>query len=402
MRGTDRAPGHVRLACRNLLRNPGRTLAVMLGVLLVAGTAYAGGLISLGVRHAVTTGLDRLGADLMVVPAGAVAQTHTALVMGEPVAFYMDGGLVAKVASMDGVRAVSPQVFVESMASSACCTGRLMLVGYDPASDFTVKPWLRYALQRELAPDEILVGNHVLGLTGDPMTFYGTEFRIAARLDPTGMGMDETVFLPLEAVWEMSRNSVTRAEEPLSIPDGHLSAILVQLDDPGLAPAVAARIEALGGVSVVTAGQIARGVQGDLAGLMAYLVPIVLGVLLAALLLFVILFAAIARERSREIGLLRAMGATAKQAVTALLLEAALLGALGGLSGVLAGRLVYGLFEEAIRLSYTLPFLYPSAGQQSALGTAVVILAGLGGALATAWPAWRLTRLDPHHAIHAR
>lgn len=398
-----RAPGLVKLAATGLLRNPGRTLAVLLGVLLVAGTAFAGGLISLGVNHAVDKGLTRLGADLMVVPQGSVEATHTALVMGEPAAFYMDGAAVAQVAAMPGVRAASPQIYVETLASSACCTGRLMLVGYDPATDFTVKPWLRYALKRELEADEILLGSHVLGLTGDPMMFYGTTFRIAARLDPTGMGMDETVFLPAPAVWEMAKNSVTLAEEPLNIPAGHVSAILVGLDDPSRATEITRQIEAgIPGVSVVTAGQIARGVADDLDGLIGYLLPVVMGVLLVALVLFVILFAAIAHERAREIGLLRSIGATANQAIAALLLEAAFLGALGGFAGVLAGRIVYGLFKEAVMVSYTLPFLYPSATQQSTLGVAVVALSALGGALAAAYPAWRLARLDPHYAIHTR
>ncbi|MFZ5824514.1 MAG: ABC transporter permease [Bacillota bacterium] len=396
-------PVLAKLAALNLLRNPGRTLAVLLGVLLVAGIAFAGGLISLGVNHAVQKGMARLGADLMVVPQGSVEATHTALIMGEPVTFYMDGAIASRLSAMEGVRAVSPQIYVETLASSACCTGRLMLVGYDPESDFTVKPWLRYALNRALEPDEILVGSHVLGLTGDPMVFYGTNFRIAARLDPTGMGMDETVFLPAPAVWEMAKNSDTLAEKPLQIPDGHVSAILVGLADPTRSAEVARQIEAeIPGVSVVTAGQIARGVSDHLAVLMGYLLPLVIGILLVSLVLFVILFAAIAHERAREIGLLRAIGATANQAIIALVMEAALLGALGGLAGVLAGRTVYGLFKEAIMVSYTLPFLYPGMAQQAALGMAVAALAALGGALAAAYPAWRLARLDPHQAIHTR
>jgi len=396
-------PGLWRLAALNLLRNPGRSIAVLLGVLLVAGTAFAGGLITLGVNHAVDTGLARLGADLMVVPKGSVDSTHTALVMGEPVTFYMDGAILNQVAAIPGVKAASPQIYVETLASSACCTGRLMLVGYDPDSDFTVKPWLRNALNRTLEPDEILVGNHILGVTGDPLKFYGSTFRIAARLDPTGMGIDETVFLPAPAVWEMAKQSVTLAEKPLSIPDGHVSAILVGLSDPAKAPEIASQIESqINGVSVLTAGQITQGVSDDLDGLMSYLLPITIGVLLVALVLFVILFAAIAHERSREIGLLRALGATSRQAISALLMEAAFMGALGGLAGVLAGYAVYGIFKTAIMVSYTLPFLYPSAPQQIVLGVAVVALAALGGALAAAYPAMRLARLDPHHAIHAR
>jgi len=396
--------GLLGLALRNLLRNPGRTLAVLVGVMVVTGTAFAGGLIGRGVDHAVARGLDRLGADLMVVPAGAAGELHTALVMGLPTAFYMEGErALAEIRSIEGVKAASPQIFVATLASSACCTGHLMLVGYDPSTDFTVTPWLRRELGRELAPDEVLVGNHILGVTGDPLTFYGTTFRLGARLDPTGMGMDETVFLPQEAVWKMAERSHELAEQPLEVPQGHVSAILVALDEGADAAAVATEIgRRVGGVAVITAGDVALSVAEDLALLMSGLVPVTLSVLLIALLLFVVLFFAIARERRREIGLLRAMGATAGQSVRALVLEATLLGGLGGLAGVTGGGAVYGLFKEAIMVSYTLPFLYPPAGEQALLAAAVVVLAAAGGALVAAWPALRLTRLEPHEAIHAR
>ncbi|WP_273378890.1 ABC transporter permease [Symbiobacterium thermophilum] len=402
MRFSER-PGILRLAARNLLRNPGRTLAVLLGVMVVAGSAFAGGLIGRGVSFSVSRGLERLGADLMVVPEGAAEKTHTALVMGLPTAFYMEGaGRLEAIRAVEGVAAASPQIFVETLASSACCTGHLMLVGYDPETDFTVKPWLRQNLKRELAPDEVLVGNHILGVTGDPLLFYGSTFRLAARLDPTGMGMDETVFLPAPAVWEIAERSRELATEPLEIPQGHVSAILVKLEDGADAAQVAAEIERrLDGVTVITAGEIARSVADDLSVLMASLLPVLISLVLVAVLLFVILFFAIARERTREIGLLRAMGATAGQATGALVLEAGLLSALGGLAGVLAGSAVYGLFKEAIMVSYTLPFLYPPGAEQTLLAAAVVAVAAAGGVLAAAVPARRLARLEPHEAIHA-
>jgi putative ABC transport system permease protein len=217
------------------------------------------------------------------------------------------------------------------------------------------------------------------------------------------MGMDETVFLPAPVVWEIAERSHEVAEQPLNIPDGHISTVLVALSDPAQAAAVAAQIETqLPDVSVLTAGEIAGTVSDNLSGLMATLTPITVGVLLVALVLFLILFVAIAQERSREIGLLRALGATANQAIFALVLEAAFLGALGGAAGVLGGGAVYALFKEAITVSYTLPFLFPKAGEQTQLAAVVILAAAVGGALSAAYPAWRLTRLDPHHAIHSR
>lgn len=402
MKGVGGFPGgRLRLVWFNLLRKPGRTVAVLLAVALASGTLYAGALIGLGVRQALAVGTARLGADVVVVPQGAVAGTHTALVVGEPVAFYMEGSVVERLAAMPGVAAASSQVYVETLASSACCTGRLFLVGFDPATDFTVRPWLMKQLGRPLEPDEVLVGNHVLGLTGDTLLFYGTPFRIAARLDPTGMGMDETVFLPVHAVDQMVQNSVTLAEQPLTIPEGHISAVLVKLQNPEQSEAFAQAVaEQLPGVSVLTGGQVARSVSDSLRRLMALLLPVGLGLAALAVALLGLLFAAVTAERSREIGLLRAMGASLRQTASILIAEAALLGLGGGLLGAAAGFAVFGLFRRTILFSYTLPFRWPAPSVQVIVALGVCILAMGLAVLAAAVPVRRAVGVEPHHTIH--
>lgn len=313
----------------------------------------------------------------------------------------MDGAVTTQIAAISGVAAASPQTYVETLSSSACCTGRLLLVGFDPETDFTVKPWLEERLGRPLGPGEILVGNHMLTQPGDPMRFYGTAFTVAARLEPTGMGMDETVFLPRAAVTAMAAASVTEAEKPLEIPPGAVSSVLVRVDRSESVSAVAASIAAqIPGVAVMTRGQITGAVIQDLQGLLGWMLPIAAGVMLVSLMLFLVLFAAITGERSREIGLLRAMGATALQTLSALVGEALLLGGAGGAAGVFVGLSLYGLFKNAIVVRYVLPFLWPTALEQALLAAAVIMAAGLLGALAAAWPAYRIARLDPHYAIH--
>lgn len=399
---TRRAFGALlRLSIFNLMRNPGRSAAAILSVLLAAGMTFAGGLITMGVSHAVDVGMARLGADLMVVPRGAVDGTHTALVMGEPVAFYMDGGVVDQVRAIPGVREASPQVFVETLASAACCTGRLLVVGFDPETDFTVRPWLYEALNRDLGPDEVVAGNHVLMAPSEPLRLYGSEYHVAGRLDPTGMGMDETVFIPLTAVDDMVERSRTLAEKPLEIPPGSVSAVMVRTTDQASAEAVAREIEEIiPGVSVLTAGQVTQGVTHSVGRLMSGLIPISAGVFLVSLVLLLVLFSAATLERAREIGMLRAMGATARQAVLTFAGEAVLLCLIGALLGVAVGVGVYGLFQELILYSFTLPFLWPSLAQQALFAVLVVLGAGALGALAAAWPAWRLARLEPHYSIH--
>ena len=97
-------------------------------------------------------------------------------------------------------------------------------------------------------------------------------------------------------------------------------------------------------------------------------------------------------ERTREIGLLRAVGLSARQARRMVRYEAVIVALLGGLMGVIVG-VVFGVVTvSAISEITTLAVPY---------GRIVIffVLAGLAGVLAAIWPARRASRLDVLKAI---
>jgi putative ABC transport system permease protein len=97
-------------------------------------------------------------------------------------------------------------------------------------------------------------------------------------------------------------------------------------------------------------------------------------------------------QRTREIGIRRALGATRRQIVREVLLESALVALGGGAAGLLA---VLGLLA-LIRTSAGLPLtLTPSTLAWSVGG------AGLSGLLAGLYPAWRAARIDIIAAVRA-
>jgi putative ABC transport system permease protein len=97
-------------------------------------------------------------------------------------------------------------------------------------------------------------------------------------------------------------------------------------------------------------------------------------------------------ERRREIGLRRALGATRGHIGAQFLLEALVLSALGGLSGVVIGATVtFGI----ARLHGWSPQV-PSLTVWGGLGTAMII-----GAAAGFYPAWQAARLSPTDALRS-
>jgi putative ABC transport system permease protein len=99
-------------------------------------------------------------------------------------------------------------------------------------------------------------------------------------------------------------------------------------------------------------------------------------------------------ERTREIGVLRALGWRRRRVIGLILRESLLLGLVGGVFGLLLG---FGL----TKLLALVPGIYGSIApvygpQLIAQAAAVAVLAGGVGGL---YPAWRATRMRPVEAL---
>jgi putative ABC transport system permease protein len=103
-------------------------------------------------------------------------------------------------------------------------------------------------------------------------------------------------------------------------------------------------------------------------------------------------------DRVREIGIKKAVGAPPARIVTELLVESALLGAVGGLVGLALGWGVTLLLNTAATASQgtSLFLLSPR------LAVGIPLFATVLGVLAGALPAYRAGRLDPVEALRSQ
>ena len=95
-------------------------------------------------------------------------------------------------------------------------------------------------------------------------------------------------------------------------------------------------------------------------------------------------------ERTFEVGLRKALGATRKQILLQFLIESALLCIVGGILGLLLAAVATQIVGALLEMTMTITVFYMalSVGVSSAIG----ILAGL-------YPAWKAARLDPIVAL---
>jgi lipoprotein-releasing system permease protein len=102
-------------------------------------------------------------------------------------------------------------------------------------------------------------------------------------------------------------------------------------------------------------------------------------------------------QKQREIGILRAMGATRGQVLRVFLLQGAIVGALGSALGVLLAVGLIWVFTHFVRGSDGLPLF--NITLQAGLALRIAGLATVCGLLAAVAPARRASRLDPAQAI---
>lgn len=367
---------------------------------LVTGTLYSESLLSEGVRRSLEVGIARLGADIVVVPYGQEASVQTSLLTGEPTSFRMNASVEKEVAAIEGVQRASAQIFIASLSRASCCSGLFQLIAFDPETDFTITPWMRTALNKPLGKDELIVGSKIFQEPGDELFFYGHRFTVAGKLEPTGMGMDTTVFLPMEAAYVMAEESVSSAEKPLELRRGEISAVLVKTQKGIFVDIISSRIlRMVKGVSVITASQLFGSVEKHFLGLLQGLL-LISGIFWAvSTILIGIIFSLAINERRREIGLLRAMGARKRFVFEMVLVEAILLTFIGGALGVVGGGAAISSFSLLVSKSMQVPYLWPNVTQIVRTTVFSLAMAVLTGLLASFLPALVSSRMEPFRAI---
>ena len=385
-----------------------QTLLIIVGVAAgVAVIAYISALISglqsntlnktLGAQAHITLRAP----DDLVTPARAPEPGSTTLTQTQPRAQRLRSvanwqALVPVLEGMNAIAGVSPTMTGGGLALRGEATQAVALTGVD-LDRYDRVVGLRGKVvsgSAQLAPGDAILGRELaadLGVrVGDRLTLQTGSVSDSARVTAlVDLGVKDlnrrTVIMPLRG-----------AQSLLGLPGGATSLDLT-LNDVWTAQALAqdlrrqfpykieswqesnaTLVSALNAQSVSTA--LIRGVV---------LVVVVLGI--ASVLVVSVV------QKRREIGILRAMGATQGQVLRIFLLQGAIVGAIGSVLGVGLAQLLIWAFTSFVRGSDGLPLF--SITLSPLLALQIAAIATLCGVLAAVAPARRAARLDPALAI---
>lgn len=391
-----------QLTLRNIRGNGVRSVIIFLCVLGITGFILSTTLLIRGAEYSLQRGMERMGADILVVPQGAESKVETALLMGRPTEVWMSEDYLQKIANVRGVGAVSPQFYLKSLYGASCCAvSEMFLVVYDPATDFTIKPWLDKKHVTSLGKGEVIGGSYVFMPPGERfITLYGHNLTLKGNLEATGTGLDQTMFMTMETARDMALTSLTKAEQPLTIPPGSISAIMVKVAPGADAHKVALQILLdVVGVFPIESPNLFGTFRQQMTGLLwGFFAILSIASVLAAVLIGLV-FSMAANERQRQVAVLRALGATRFYVFGSLVSEAAVLALCGGALGVVLSAFITYVFRDFIARSLRMPFLFPSFSSLTVLFVIGVALSLVTVSLAALVPAIRISRQEPAMAM---
>jgi lipoprotein-releasing system permease protein len=301
------------------------------------------------------------------------------------------------IARAEGVRVVSPMASGPVFAQRGEASRAAALLGVDPVRFGVIYPIearLRAGAFRPEA-DGCVIGSE---LARDLGVVVGGTLRITA-----GDGASET--FTVHGVFDLGNREVNRrwvlvslrSAQTLLALAGGVTSLEVTVDDvfaaTPIAEAIAARTGLVADSWMTTNAQLMVGLRSQNSSSTVIQVFVVLAVAMGIASVLIVSVV----QKQKEIGILRAMGATRRSVVIVFLLQGALVGLGGSLVGCACGAALGELFVSVARAADGSP-LFPIAVTPALLARSTFVAVATG-VLAAVLPARRAARLDPAVAI---
>ena len=286
---------------------------------------------------------------------------------------------------------LSPQTFLATL-DAGCCSVGLEIIGFNPNTDFTVRPWLSQTYKGTLHEGEIIVGSKINALKGDSMTFFNTKCTVAARLKETGTGLDNAVYATAATIKKLLESPAAAGR---TMPQGAVSTILIKAKEGSDLDSIVRSINwSSKDIKAVKTKTLTASIAKSLSSISTVTSAMIAAVCLLCLLLMAIVFSLVSSERKKAFAILRVLGASKRKLTALVLSEAFIITAAGGLFGGTAGAILLLSFKAFIENFVSMPFLLPEPGILAANAIAVVVAAIAAGSLTAAATAYSISKTD--------
>lgn len=386
------------LSLKNLKRKSFRTGILVFSIALTVTIIVFGLSFISSINSSIKRASDRLGADLIVVPVGARGYAEEVLLETKIKSFYMDKGIVERVKRIEGIEEATYHTYMSTIQGICCDIPEAMVIVFNQDTDFIVKPWLKKVINRKLEKGEVIVGhesflNIGLGLMDIDANIFGIRFKIIGALEKSGTGLDNALFMGDENIEDILKEgkSILKPEE--------ISIIFTKVKKGYDPYQVGRNVEGeIIEVDVVARSDIGKNIINTFKDIhQIFSMAIIIATMLSAFLSWAI-FSAIANERSKEVGIMRAIGAKEIHIVRLFFTEVFTIGAIGSLVGIGVGIYLFIFLSKGFSIIKNISTNITLTGEITIaiiafiVGTMICILGAIS-------PLYRLKKIEPLTAI---
>jgi len=379
------------IALNNLRRRKSRLAFLVAGLLIGVATVVTLLSLTQSLTMEAEHKLENFGANILITPkSDDLSLSYGGIVLGgvsldakeirEPDLQRLKG-----IPNNRNIAAVAPK----ALGAVSVGESRVMLMGVDPKAEFHVKGWWSLDGRRLAEQDELVAGSRVaqrLSLKpGSTIVLEGRPFQVTGILRETGSQDDDLLISTLPVAQRLLHKEGTISlvevaalcsDCPVSDMVDQISAALPDAKVSALQQVVKTRLHAL-----------------DQFRAFSFAVAVVV-LLIGALVVFVTMMGSV-NERTREIGIFRALGFRRSHVVGLILMEAVGVSLLAGVSGYLSGMGMTKLLLPWLAQSH------PHLTWNPALAGGSVLLAIGVGTAASFYPALHASRMDPTEALRS-
>jgi len=380
-----------QIVLNNLRRRKGRAIFLLIGLLIGVATVVTLLSLTAAMSRKAQHELENFGANIIVTPHndqlnlsyGGVQLGGVNLVSREIAQTSL--AAIETIPNRRNIAAIAPKV----LGTVTVRGERVMLMGVDPTVEFRLKRWWTVDGETPQSGRQLLVGKTVaerLALRlGQKLELDGASFEIVGLLRETGSQDDQLLIAPLSSAQTLlgKRGTVSMVEVAALCHDCPVDDMVNQLRN------------VLQDVDVQAVQQVVKTRMHALAQFRLFAWGVTVTVIfIGALLVFVTMMGSI-NERTREIGVFRAIGYRRSHVLRLILLESTAVSAAAGILGYLLGVGVT-IVSLPLLTGEHLAWAFDPRLPAGALLAAVLV-----GQLAALHPALRASRLEPSEALRA-
>jgi len=379
---------------RNLLRRKLRTALTVGGIMI--------GVFALTVMGAMSEKLSLLvkgGEDYYKTKVIVLDSQSSAMMGGAPLTMDKQTAIQA----VEGVVYASPNVAMMLDEDTSVSFGMpSMIVSHDQQAVQYETFKVKITKGRDLKADDrgrVVLGSDLVKTlkadVGQTIKLRGQDFEVIGIYDKTLTAPDNSAAVSLADAQELVYQSLPEAFKQSIQPEALVSEFHVYLEDPAQGEEIATKIQdQLEGVKAYGPSFFEKQVSQSVA---IFNLIILSGALIAIIvggfsIMNTLTFAVI--ERTREIGIKKAVGARASRILKEFMIEAAAIGVIGGIVGMALGSLMTWIINASSRSSGLLLFLVTPR-----LLIAVFIFSIVISVVAGFFPARRASKLNPVEAL---